>query len=50
MAKEEKATSDNPEVQAAMNERDKLLAGVKKAIEKVDRLVAEYSEWERGNR
>jgi hypothetical protein len=33
-----------------MDERDKLLGEVKAAVQKVDRLVQEYAEWEKANR
>lgn len=44
---DETPTSDNPEVQKAMDARDEMLAEVKKAIRNVDRLIQEYAEAER---
>lgn len=41
MFRKKKKTSDNPEVQAAMDARDALLAEVKSAVRKVDRLQDE---------
>ena len=47
---EEKAKSDNPAVQEAMDDRDALLDDIKTAVAKVDRLVAEYAEVEKARR
>lgn len=44
MGKKNKKASDNPEVQAAIDERDALLAQVPVAVAKVDRLKDELLE------
>jgi hypothetical protein len=45
-----KKMSDNPEVKAAMKERDDLLGEVEKAVAKVDRVVDELlDEYEQAN-
>lgn len=42
--KKKKPTSDNPEVQKAMDARDAALEGVDDAIAEVDRLLLEYRQ------
>jgi hypothetical protein len=45
-----KPTSDNPEVQEAMDKRDELLTNVQSAVQNVDRLIQEYVEAEKAKR
>lgn len=44
LKRKKKPTSDNPEVQEAMKERDALMADVVGAVKKVDRLQDELLE------